>query len=215
MEERGIQARFGQWREREGLSLREVMEAVNEHLPPGRRIRTKSTISNYEKTASDKPPPRADFLAALKEAFPTLNVDWIITGRRSMYALQEGRQEYREMLREKVPAYAAFPESVQELFRDTLTRYIAGSRMPWPKGDPETFTVEVAKDVLFLVNLPAKAVRDAPFGSERVWETYLLAMLQAVRIALPRRGEGDARTDLGEDNVLRFIRGLLEDSREA
>lgn len=81
-----IQGRFKLWRQRFGHSLREVQEAVNAHLPEERRISV-GTVSNYE--TSSMAPPRSDFVAALKEAYPDLNTTWLLTGEEEMTVIQD------------------------------------------------------------------------------------------------------------------------------
>ena len=59
-----------------GLTLDEVTEAVNRHLPPDKSV-ARSTVNNYE----GRTEPSASFLAALKRAFPPeVNLDWLLFG---------------------------------------------------------------------------------------------------------------------------------------
>jgi hypothetical protein len=48
---------------------------VNLRLPDAERVAV-TTISNYERTTE----PRASFLAALKAAYPAINLEWLVTG---------------------------------------------------------------------------------------------------------------------------------------
>lgn len=71
-----LQGRLRHWREKVvKLTLREVWEAVNTHLPEGESI-SLATVNNYE--APRHQPPRTSFLIALKKAFPDLNLEWLL-----------------------------------------------------------------------------------------------------------------------------------------
>lgn len=210
MDNRGIQTRFAQWREQEGLTLREVQASVNDHLPETRQIKSSGTISNYEKKESDKPPPRADFLAALKAAYPTLNVEWMVTGRGEMYDVGD-RELLRAELASEHETFARLPDAAQDLLMDTLTRWAAFAKRPSEGSEPwgEGRTVEAAGDLLFLLELPARSVREGRFETEEAWESYLLAVLQAIRLALPEPGDREAQVDL-QDGLARMLRRVLE-----
>ena len=68
--------RFRKWRGRMGLTLDEVTEAVNRHLPPGKGV-ARSTVNNYEARTE----PSLAFLRALKKAYPTeVHVEWFMFG---------------------------------------------------------------------------------------------------------------------------------------
>jgi len=77
-----IQGRLRYWlTDVEGVSLRRVHVAVNEQLPKKLRI-SLGTMSNYTRgEGEDVPGPRAEFLVALKKAFPDLNLAWLLFGR--------------------------------------------------------------------------------------------------------------------------------------
>jgi hypothetical protein len=82
---RTLQERFGYWRQEvAGLSLRALQEAVNAHLTPGSQV-SLGTVSNYEGGSENEPMPgpRAEFLVALKRAFPNLNLNWLLFGAGS------------------------------------------------------------------------------------------------------------------------------------
>ena len=68
--------RFRKWRRTNGLTLDEVTEAVNRHLP-GKGV-GRSTVNNYEARTE----PSLAFLRALKKAYPTeVHVEWFMFGR--------------------------------------------------------------------------------------------------------------------------------------
>lgn len=72
-----VQTRLKHWRQEiAAVSQAELCEQVNRHLPEGKGV-VVSTISNYERTTE----PRASFLAALKQAYPKLNLDWLVSGK--------------------------------------------------------------------------------------------------------------------------------------
>jgi hypothetical protein len=52
-----------------------MCRTVNELLPAGDRVAV-TTVSNYERRTE----PRASFLAALKHAYPALNLAWLVSG---------------------------------------------------------------------------------------------------------------------------------------
>ncbi len=86
-----VQARLKHWREEIAkLSQAQLCELVNGHLPKGKAV-VVSTVSNYERTTE----PRASFLAALKQAYPELNLDWLVSGEGKLVATE---QEITEML---------------------------------------------------------------------------------------------------------------------
>jgi len=89
-----IQARFKRWREKSGHSLREVREAANAHLPEERRVSV-GTVSNYE--TSNMAPPRSDFVAALKRAYPDLNTTWLLTGEGEMTEIRSAAARAMEL----------------------------------------------------------------------------------------------------------------------
>ncbi len=87
-----VQARLKHWREEIAkVSQAQLCELVNRHLPKGKGV-VVSTVSNYERTTE----PRASFLAALKHAYPELNLDWLVSGEGKLVAAE---QEIAEVLR--------------------------------------------------------------------------------------------------------------------
>jgi len=77
-----IQGRLKYWlTDVEGVSLRRAHVAVNEQLPEKLRIGL-TTMGKYTRgEGGDVPGPRAEFLVALKKAFPDLNMAWLLFGR--------------------------------------------------------------------------------------------------------------------------------------
>jgi hypothetical protein len=72
-----IQERLRYWRRSViRLSQGKLLEVLKPHLAKEDRIAV-STLSYYERRIE----PRASFLAALKRAFPDLNLDWLLTGQ--------------------------------------------------------------------------------------------------------------------------------------
>jgi hypothetical protein len=63
------------------VSLRELAADVNRHLNPADQVSV-STVNNYEgRGGAEGPEPRASFLAALKAAYPRVNLEWLILGK--------------------------------------------------------------------------------------------------------------------------------------
>jgi len=58
-----------------GISQVGLCDAVNRYLSQADQVGV-TTVSNYERTTE----PRASFLAALKQVYPSLNLDWLVTG---------------------------------------------------------------------------------------------------------------------------------------
>ena len=78
-----VQFRLRFFREEvEGRPLREFRERINAELPADGRL-SLGTLSNYERSSKDvqRPGPRAEFMAALKRAFPEIRLEWLILGQ--------------------------------------------------------------------------------------------------------------------------------------
>ncbi len=58
-----------------GISQAELAQGVNAQLEADQRVAV-TTVSNYERRTE----PRASFLAALKRAYPEINLSWLVTG---------------------------------------------------------------------------------------------------------------------------------------
>jgi transcriptional regulator with XRE-family HTH domain len=84
-----VQGRLRHLRQTEGLSVAELTDRVNAHLPKRARV-TQQTVSNYESPA--RPPPRVDWIRALLAAFPDLSVSWLVLGKGAMTLTAEERR---------------------------------------------------------------------------------------------------------------------------
>lgn len=78
-----VQERLAHWRKGiKRVSLREFQRVVNNHLPPHAQVSV-GTVRNYELAPGDQthsPGPRAEFIAALKAAYPDLSLNWLLLG---------------------------------------------------------------------------------------------------------------------------------------
>jgi hypothetical protein len=87
-----IHDRLRQWRQEVlSVSQAKLCQAVNSHLPEADRVAV-TTVSNYERTTE----PRGSFLAALKRAYPEINLEWLIAGEGKVLV---GEQRTAEALR--------------------------------------------------------------------------------------------------------------------
>lgn len=75
----GVADRLEEWREENGLTYRDVQEAVNEELPKEARVGSASTIHKWERKQRRGGQP-AKFLIGLKRAYPYLNLSWLLFG---------------------------------------------------------------------------------------------------------------------------------------
>lgn len=72
-------ARLRTWRKQRGVTIDKLYKAVDALLPPESRV-VRSTVARFEKDRF----PRADWLEALVEAYPELNLPWLISGEGVM-----------------------------------------------------------------------------------------------------------------------------------
>ncbi len=80
-----IHDRLKYWRhEVLGVSQSRLCETVNSHLPAEDRVAV-TTVSNYERTTE----PRGSFLAALKKAYPEINLEWLVAGQGKLLASEQ------------------------------------------------------------------------------------------------------------------------------
>ena len=193
-------------REVQRVSLREFRARVNAELPEPARV-SLGTLSNYERETGGSPRagPRAEFLAALKRAFPPLRLEWLILGDGEPTTVAE-RLAAPEGLETKAgaspgaePSFAArvlayYPDlellspEASSLFMAALTRLATGEpELALDEGD----LVELAGDLRWLLLLPPGAwgFRHAP--PYRVFSDYAVAMLHALSQLMPESGEGD------------------------
>jgi len=71
-----VHRRLKYWRaEVAKVSQADLCREVNRHLPADDRVAV-TTVSNYERTTE----PRASFLAALKTVYPSLSLEWFVSG---------------------------------------------------------------------------------------------------------------------------------------
>lgn len=75
----GVAGRLEEWRKENGLTYRDVQEAVNEELPEGARIGSASTIHKWERKNRRGGQP-TKLLIGLKRAYPYLNLSWLLFG---------------------------------------------------------------------------------------------------------------------------------------
>ena len=72
------------------VSQKELCHAVNQRLGSSDQISV-ATVSNYERSTE----PRASFLGALKQAYPQVSLEWLVSGAGKLFA---GQQELGEVL---------------------------------------------------------------------------------------------------------------------
>lgn len=211
--------RLRRWRtEVRGLSLRELRDAVNEHLPPSRRV-SLGTVSNYERSGEDGAGPRASFVAALKAAFPELRLEWLLLGRgapsaggaRALAAATDAPgpaagEGLGGRVRETYPDLELLSPEASALFLAALIRYATGE--PGMDLDEERI-LELAGDLRWLLLAPLRfwGFADDP-GYDR-FSAYCVALLHALSLAMADPGRGDpAEAYPGAPN--REMRAALE-----
>lgn len=196
-----FQSRFWWWRNRVAeVTLGELQERVNRHLEPDRQLAV-STLSNYE-ARGDSPEelrrasePRASFLAALGQAFPDLNVGWLVTGEgvptRALEDVSSDHPETADLLLERAGAIARTGgPKVWGVFLEALRRIQYSAPGDPYDLDPET-VADLGGALEGLIMVPLARLR-APetVPSYRDYVDYYLSMLTAVMRATPPRGEG-------------------------
>ncbi len=209
-----VQKRLKYFREEvHGLSLREFRGRVNEQLPGDAGL-SLGTLSNYERAPNGKarPGPRADFMAALKRAFPEVRLDWLILGEGQptevaqrlaspdgLEARAEGGDlgpgdadgegsRFAARVLERYPDLELLSPEASALFMAGLTRLAMGE--PEMSFD-EAQLLELAGDLRWLVLCPLGAwgfQHDPPY---RAFSDYAIAMLHALAILMPDTGLGD------------------------
>lgn len=182
----------------QGLSLRDFRGRVNAELPEHARV-SLGTLSNYEREAGGSPRagPRAEFLAALKRAFPPLRLEWLILGDgepttiAERLAAPEGPSFAARVLA-RYPDLELLSPEASALFMAALTRLAMGEpKLALDEGD----LIELAGDLRWLLLLPPGAwgFRHAP--PYRAFSDYAVAMLHALSRLMPESGEGDPISD--------------------
>ena len=194
-----VQSRLRFFRkEVQSLSLRDFRGRVNAELPEHARV-SLGTLSNYEREAGGSPRagPRAEFLAALKRAFPPLRLEWLILGDgepttiAERLAASEGPSFAARVLA-RYPDLELLSPEASALFMAALTRLAMGEpKLALDEGD----LIELAGDLRWLLLLPPGAwgFRHAP--PYREFSDYAVAMLHALSLLMPESGEGDPIAD--------------------
>lgn len=188
-----------------GLSLREFRRRVNAELPSADRL-SLGTLSNYENTTDgrSRAGPRAEFVGALKRAFPPLRLEWLILGEGAPTAMEEqlvapegfetkaGTEEEGETFAarvlERYPDLELLSPEASAMFMAALTRLAMGE--PEMALD-EPRLLDLAGDLRWLLFLPLGAwgFRHAP--PYRTFSDYAVAVLHALAGLMPERGGGD------------------------
>ena len=187
-----------------GLSLREFRRRVNAELPPADRL-SLGTLSNYENTADgrSRAGPRAEFIGALKRAFPPLRLEWLILGEGAPTTIEErlaapeglegkaGDEEgetFAARVLERYPDLELLAPEASAMFMAALTRLAMGE--PEMALD-EPRLLDLAGDLRWLLFLPLGAwgFRHAP--PFRTFSDYAVAVLHALAGLMPERGGGD------------------------
>ena len=111
----GIGERLREWRLARGLTLREVGEAVAPFR--GGKTVPRNSVANHERRG-----PTTGFLAALAQAYPDLDIAYLLTGRPSTsaawqesgggvyFAPEEATDEVRALIDHLVEAPFSYPE---------------------------------------------------------------------------------------------------------
>ncbi|MFV1986791.1 MAG: hypothetical protein ACC682_05900 [Gemmatimonadota bacterium] len=199
-----VQERLRYFRETlRSLSVREFQAAINARLPENEAL-SLGTISNYERPTPDgsrRPGPRVEFLAALKEAFPEVRLDWIMFGDGQPTEVAEllaspdglevtggGLSGFGARVIERYPDIELLPPEGAALFMAALTRLAMGEP---DKALDEDLLLELAGDLRWLLLLPARLWgfrHDPPY---EVFSDYTVAMLHALMQLMPPPGAGD------------------------
>ncbi|MDE2878856.1 hypothetical protein [Candidatus Palauibacter soopunensis] len=190
----------------QGLSLRDFRSRVNAELSEHARV-SLGTLSNYEREAggSSRAGPRAEFLAALKRAFPRLRLEWLILGDGEPTTIAErlaapegletkagspadGERSFATRVLARYPDLELLSPEASALFMAALTRLAMGEpKLALDEGD----LIELAGDLRWLLLLPPGAwgFRHAP--PYRAFSDYAVAMLHALSQLMPESGDGD------------------------
>lgn len=218
-----VQDRLRHWREVvKGLSVRQFRAAVNAHLPAERRV-SLGTASNYEQSpgAARSASPRADYVAAVKAAFPELRLEWLVLGEGEPSATADrvaaaaapapGAARYGDSslggrVLDAYPDLTLLSPEASALFLGTLTRYATAE----PGLDlTEERILELAGDLRWLLLLPFALWGFRHEPGYDAFSAYSVAMLHALGLAMPGSGDGDPVTAYAEAPN-RKLRGALE-----
>ncbi|MDX1396014.1 MAG: hypothetical protein R3195_16650 [Gemmatimonadota bacterium] len=188
-----------------GLSLREFRAAINARLDEAEAL-SLGTVSNYERPPDDgtrRAGPRAEFLAALKHAFPQIRLDWVLFGEGQATEVAErlaapdglertGGSAFASQVLERHPDIGLLPPEGAALFMAALTRLAMGERDG--KLD-EHLLLELAGDLRWLLYLPARLWGFEEEPSYDVFSDYAVAMLHALMSLMPAPARGDLARD--------------------
>ncbi|MGH7541071.1 MAG: hypothetical protein ACRELC_08740 [Gemmatimonadota bacterium] len=227
-----VQERLRYWRETvKNLSLREFLDLVNAALPVDEAL-SLGTLSNYERPREDgrrRAGPRAEFLVALKRAFPELRLEWLLFGNGGPTELAqrlsapEGleaaaaagpgaapapgpERPFATRVLERYPDLELLSPEASALFMGALTRYAMGE--PHMALDEERL-LDLAGDLRWLLLLPLRfwGFRHAP--SYDAFSDYCVGLLHALMGLMPATGQGD-RAAAYEGSVAPRLRRELD-----
>lgn len=196
-----------------GLSLREFRAQINAELAGDEKL-SLGTISNYERPVKEgrRATPRADFLAALKRAFPEVRLEWLILGEgqptevaeslASPEGIEARAQETDASTREgsrfaaqvlkRYPDLELLSPEASALFMAGLTRIAMGE--PDMAIDEEQL-LELAGDLRWLVLCPLGVWGFKHAPPYRAFADYAVSMLHALMQLMPNAGEGDQASE--------------------
>lgn len=183
-----------------GLSLRELQSAVNAGLPAEERV-SLGTVSNYERSPEPgrrSAGPRAEFLGALKRAFPRLRLPWLLLGEGEPTLVGDGVAAVARRVERDGGLAGRVVETYQDLellspeasalFIAVLTRYAMGEP-EMALGEKEL--LELAADLRWLLLLPFGLWGFEHHPDYDRFSAYSVAMLHALSLALPAASGGD------------------------
>ena len=196
-----------------GLPLREFRARINAELADEEQL-SLGTISNYERPADGarRAAPRADFIAALKRAFPEIRLEWLILGegqptkvaenlaspegiearaRGTDGSTRRGSRFATEVL-ERYPGLELLSPEASALFMAGLTRIAMGE--PNMAIDEEQL-LELAGDLRWLVLCPLGIWGFQHAPPYRAFADYAVSMLHALMQLMPDSGEGDRASE--------------------
>lgn len=195
-----VQRRFRAWREREGLSLRDVQEAVNRVLPEDQQL-SRGTVSNYERSEHGdgrrKRPPPVDFLKALSEAYPELSFEWLVWGRgqpsREEEDRRRGAEEFTAWVLEELgelPVVLWLRNTRGRLLlAEVVQRLLAAAS---DVEEPTAHDVRQAGEIVQGLLLPPLALLRSGRGTlpGEVFDRWCIPVLTAFLSVIPEAGEG-------------------------
>ncbi len=159
--------------------------------------------------ARHRPGPRADFIAALKKAFPQLRLEWLILGDGQPTVVAEelaspggleakARGEgddgvaFAGAVLERYPDLELLSPEASAMFMAALTRLAMGER---EMALDEERLLDLAGDLRWLIFLPLRAWGFDHAPEYRVFSDYAVAALHGLSRLMPATGEGDPICD--------------------